>query len=504
MIKDVEVAFFSQLSYLDWNKLNTDDLSNITAHNKKDFLNFLTNEQIWNKIKKDDLLPFENDGVLMYGEEDKRLFGVFGIEKDGHSNKMKPLYDFNGWQFLYSANKRKLYKDKYNIELEDDGFYATAFIKDNNIVIAYRGTESNKLSDLLADIEIAFFKENNSQLVSSYLFLKYIEEKYLGKNIYITGHSLGGCLAQYAYISSGKKYKTVTWNALGVGTFRDKIKEGLFFKDDIRDYLKASPREISAIIKNKYISENGAILLNDEIKDKKEIESLISEYFKKNLATFFFTGTASKNHHAEAKDSALQIYWLLKSIKNIQDGENIESNNITNYYNSLDWTPLLQTREGKIVDVLTDFANDKDSIPDEIKTLWEETVDKLGFKHHGVNDFLIYMNENGYIESKKYNKFFTANLIKTLILHLKENQGFEIDEDLDKVTQEIQALLNNEDITIRYKDSAKRSLTDKCHGYIKHNPQDIKNNKIKKCILGHSCNVDSLAGISGGLEKELA
>lgn len=504
MVKDVEFAFFSQLSYLDWNKLNTDDLSNITAHNKKDFLNFLINEQIWNKIKKDDLLPLEKDRVLMYQEEDKRLFGVFGVERDENSNRMKPLYDFNGWQFLYSADKKKLYKDKYNIELEDDGFYAAAFIKDNNIVIAYRGTEPNKSSDLLADIEIAFFKENNSQLVSSYLFLKYIEEKYVDKNIYITGHSLGGCLAQYAYISSGKKYKTVTWNALGVGTFRDKIKEGLFFKDDIRDYLRSSPREISAIIRDKYISKDGIILLNDEAEDKDKLYKLLLDLLSRNLGSFSQMGIPTKKDTKKAKRVSLQLYWLLKSVKNIQDVVSTESNNIINYYNSLDWTPLLQTREGKIVDVLTNFTNDKDFIPDEIKTLWEETVDKFGFKNHGVNDFLIYMNENGYIESEKYNKFFTANLIKTLILYLKESQDFEIDEDLDKVAQEVQALLDSKDITIRYKDSARRSLVDKCHSYIKHNPQDIENNKIKKCILGHSCNVDSLAGISGGLEKELA
>ena len=74
-IKDVEFAFFSQLAYLNWNKLNIENLKNDDIYTKKDFIGFLTDkEKIWNKIKT----PFYDEakhkednktGVLMYHEE---------------------------------------------------------------------------------------------------------------------------------------------------------------------------------------------------------------------------------------------------------------------------------------------------------------------------------------------------------------------------------------------------------------------------------------------------
>ena len=143
MIKDVEYAFFAQLSYLNWNKLDMAELKNETSYKTGDLINFLKiEEKVWNKIKhKNTIEPKVENGILMYDEADKRLFGVFGIERDENkSNELLPYYDFNGWQFIYSADKAKLYRDKYKFEdMEDDGFYAVAFMKENDIVIAYRG-----------------------------------------------------------------------------------------------------------------------------------------------------------------------------------------------------------------------------------------------------------------------------------------------------------------------------------------------------------------------------
>ena len=143
MIKDVEYAFFAQLAYLNWNKLDMAELKNETSYKTGDLINFLKiEEKVWNKIKhKNTIEPKVENGILMYDEADKRLFGVFGIERDENkSNELLPYYDFNGWQFIYSADKAKLYRDKYKFEdMEDDGFYAVAFMKENDIVIAYRG-----------------------------------------------------------------------------------------------------------------------------------------------------------------------------------------------------------------------------------------------------------------------------------------------------------------------------------------------------------------------------
>ena len=141
MIKDVEYAFFAQLAYLNWNKLDIAELKNKVSYQNGDLIEFLKLTEVWSEIKINNIEPKVENGILMYDEVDKRLFGVFGIERDTANSKlMKPYYDFKGWQFIYSADKTKLYRDKYKFEdMEDDGFYAVAFMKENDMAIAYRG-----------------------------------------------------------------------------------------------------------------------------------------------------------------------------------------------------------------------------------------------------------------------------------------------------------------------------------------------------------------------------
>ncbi|MGL5245618.1 MAG: hypothetical protein ACRC7R_10630, partial [Sarcina sp.] len=165
-IKDIEFAFFSQLAYLNWNTINLNKLKNENSYINKEFIKFLNISEVWNKIKIDNLEPKVEKGILMYDELDKRLFGVFGIEKNKENSQLiNPLYNFDGWQFIYSADNTKLFKDRYKLEVENDGFFACAFMKDNDVIIAYRGTEPNTIEDLLADLEIGFLNHNHSQLV---------------------------------------------------------------------------------------------------------------------------------------------------------------------------------------------------------------------------------------------------------------------------------------------------------------------------------------------------
>lgn len=207
MIKDVEYAFFSQLSYLNWNKLDIVELKNEDSYQNKDLIEFLNLDDVWNEIKVNNIEPKVENGILMYDEVDKRLFGVFGIERDTANSKlMKPYYDFKGWQFIYSADNIKLFKERYDLEVENNGFFACAFMKDNDIVIAYRGTEPDTIEDIITDLEIGFLNHSHSQLVCAYLFLEHIHSLYPDKNINITGHSLGGCLAQYAFVCTNNSY----------------------------------------------------------------------------------------------------------------------------------------------------------------------------------------------------------------------------------------------------------------------------------------------------------
>ena len=561
MIKDAEYAFFSQLSYLNWNNLDMNELKTYEEYNTKDFIKFLGfKDLVWNKIKINNIEPRVENGILMYDEVDKRLFGVFGIERDTVNSKlMKPYYNFKGWQFIYSADKAKLYRDKYKFEdMEDDGFYAVAFMKENDIVIAYRGTEPDKIEDLIADLYIGFLNRNHSQLVSAYLFVEYIKELYPNKNIHLTGHSLGGCLAQYAFVCTNKKYPTVTWNALGLGKHKNTITDGIFWGNDITDYIGLYSLELQDKLEEEVLDKNGNI--KNEIillTEKENIDSIfnilnprVTEIYEKGeyivgKKGFFSLKFVDSNYVGKDKEErniltkkqkekleeelrikSIQIYWLLRGIKNYQLCFKATSNKIKNYYNSKDWTALLQTREGKIIDVLTGNTCEQESIDDTPQKVVIETFKNLGFTYHGVNDFLLYMNKEGMIEPGKYNEIFTKNLIKTIYEHVKPtNNSLKLKifkENSEKYTDKEnpfqkfhilatkkRTFLNNmtliEEANIKYFVPAINSISSDINEYVSYTPFLLKpeeNDETGVYIVGQLSNV-TLAGIKGGVESQL-
>lgn len=560
MIKDVEYAFFSQLAYLNWNNLELQKLKVYEEYNDKDLIEFLKLTEVWNEIKINNIEPKVENGILMYDEVDKRLFGVFGIERDKNTlNELLPYYDFKGWQFIYSADKAKLYRDKYKFEdMEDDGFYAVAFMKENDIVIAYRGTEPDKIEDLIADLYIGFLNRNHSQLVSAYLFVEYIKELYPNKNIHLTGHSLGGCLAQYAFVCTNKKYPTVTWNALGLGKHKNTITDGIFWGNDITDYIGLYSLELQDKLEEEVLDKNGNI--KNEIillTEKENIDSIfnilnprVTEIYEKGeyivgKKGFFSLKFVDSNYVGKDKEErniltkkqkekleeelrikSIQIYWLLRGIKNYQLCFKATSNKIKNYYNSKDWTALLQTREGKIIDVLTGNTCEQESIDDTPQKVVIETFKNLGFTYHGVNDFLLYMNKEGMIEPGKYNEIFTKNLIKTIYEHVKPtNNSLKLKifkENSEKYTDKEnpfqkfhilatkkRTFLNNmtlvEEANIKYFVPAINSISSDINEYISYIPFLLKpeeNDEIGVYIVGQLSNV-TLAGIKGGVESQL-
>lgn len=562
MIKDVEYAFFAQLAYLNWNKLDIAELKNKVSYQNGDLIEFLKLTEVWSEIKINNIEPRVENGILMYDEVDKRLFGVFGIERDKNTlNELLPYYDFKGWQFIYSADKAKLYRDKYKYkfeDMEDDGFYAVAFMKENDIVIAYRGTEPDKIEDLIADLYIGFLNRNHSQLVSAYLFVEYIKELYPNKNIHLTGHSLGGCLAQYAFVCTNKKYPTVTWNALGLGKHKNTITDGIFWGNDITDYIGLYSLELQDKLEEEVLDKNGNI--KNEIillTEKENIDSIfnilnprVTEIYEKGeyivgKKGFFSLKFVDSNYVGKDKEErniltkkqkekleeelrikSIQIYWLLRGIKNYQLCFKATSNKIKNYYNSKDWTALLQTREGKIIDVLTGNTCEQESIDDTPQKVVIETFKNLGFTYHGVNDFLLYMNKEGMIEPGKYNEIFTKNLIKTIYEHVKPtNNSLKLKifkENSEKYTDKEnpfqkfhilatkkRTFLNNmtliEEANIKYFVPAINSISSDINEYVSYTPFLLKpeeNDEIGVYIVGQLSNV-TLAGIKGGVESQL-
>lgn len=566
MIKDVEYAFFAQLSYLNWNNLDLDIIKKYKEYKDKEFVNFLKlKELVWNKIKRDDIEPEVINDILMYDERDKRLLGVFGIEKDKDTKvELKPYYDFNGWQFIYSADKTKLFADYgYGKNVSDNGFYACAFQKENDVVIAYRGTDfsfkpediKGTIKDMIQDIELGFMKENGSQLICAYMFLEYIKkmckkkeekEKKIKINIHITGHSLGGCLAQYVYIVTGKIYPTVTFNALGLGKSKDKIKEDYLFGDDIQDCIAENSAinknlikllAVCLCMKNPHLLLGASLLVvaNNYLQSC-EAEEIEENFINENneIALNGSDEEVIKEIQEILEDDDLiasaQVYWLLKGTQGMQrvnKAENIKAESeIINYYNHLDWTSLIAPRYGKCIDVLTGSIILNDIVPDTKEFLLNQD---FNMTYHGVNDFLLYMGETGKIRAGLFNMTFTKNAMKTMFLKIskddearqekwkklyflevgtkdktKQQNPFRYFHQICTKTPQFGQKVSEVELSkIKYKIPANVSLSRVLSEYVDYRliPDEEKekaNGEIGRFIIGQLCNVKELVGIKGG------
>lgn len=205
-------------------------------------------EQIYNENNS---LKLSSDGFYFSNPSTKHLF-----------------YDFfkdilHNWEIFYVESKRAS-----DLEKDSTGFYSVVFrnIKYDKYVISYRGSEKYPIEDAYKD-----FIENDLKIglgvkpVQFYdgleLFNRvYDEFKIPKEKISITGHSLGGGIAQFVSIMVDKERGfipyTCTWNAVGIN--RDGIINLLdFFNyDRILDKLNLDDIEKQYFIefKNEYLS----------------------------------------------------------------------------------------------------------------------------------------------------------------------------------------------------------------------------------------------------------
>jgi len=103
-------------------------------------------------------------------------------------------------------------------ENKNTGFYADVLSDGNNIIVAYRGTESGQ--DIRNDIAMAKSKIP-AQTTDALKIYDKVKREHPNADIVVTGHSLGGSLAEI--VSGIRGNLAVTFNAYGVGDmFRNK------------------------------------------------------------------------------------------------------------------------------------------------------------------------------------------------------------------------------------------------------------------------------------------
>ena len=116
------------------------------------------------------------------------------------------------------------YRVVKSVDNKDSGFQAEVLVKGNDIIIAYRGTDSPK--DLINDVAMAK-KTIPDQATDAIKLHDQIKWEYPNSDITVTGHSLGGSLSQI--VSAIRGCDAVTFNAYGV---RDMFEDSYGLKED--------------------------------------------------------------------------------------------------------------------------------------------------------------------------------------------------------------------------------------------------------------------------------
>jgi hypothetical protein len=165
-------------------------------------------------------------------ELDNQLKELSGyVYKD--SNSVKP----KDWVELSSSEDKKT------------GFYAQAFYKGNDVVIAFRGTDANRGKKELAKDAFSDVKMGAgllpAQIVDARDFYNQIQKEFPKQNIILTGHSLGGNLAQALGTETGKQ--TVTFGAYGL---KNTLNPNSKSSDNITNYGNANDPIFVANIDN--------------------------------------------------------------------------------------------------------------------------------------------------------------------------------------------------------------------------------------------------------------
>ena len=461
-LPDINYALMAQLVYLHWNNLKNIE-EDITQIKKLLFI-----PEYISQIKTDfydNPYHYPSNEIIAgepgkleqytYHEEDKRLFLVYSTEKLEQKSTPKFGKILDGWEYLDCATgeiiQNKFFPPELLEEYKESGFFGVAFQRGNDIMIAYRGTEFELAfaRDMETDFNI-YMKKTDIQQVEAVLFYEYIKATYgEGKNIHITGHSLAGAIAQYVHFyakCNGDDVVTLTWN--GLGSFGSVI----------------TSLEFSLTEKIKYSSDNTLMAKEFQLKAQKlfrdKINSIMEYQTSQNrLKSFYILKTIEllKKRKDSKNSSNLFNYFMAEDfVGGYLNGDwlgekksiDIPEDNLQNILNDLvENTKELKNKElsehledlkdnineiGK--DIICPVLNlfDDDGLTENIKDNLEDLKRNLQkrfpilekrksiFTFHSVNNFLVFMIDEGNINFYEMRKEFRFNALKTIVIKKKE------------------------------------------------------------------------------------
>ncbi|MGL4945874.1 MAG: hypothetical protein ACRC4Z_06400 [Fusobacteriaceae bacterium] len=411
-LSEREFLIMSMLAYLNFEK----------KHLEKELLEILKNR---------DIKPDENENMKILKGENLDITLDFFRE------------DLKGWKVLHIENRRALSKSIFSRN-DKTGFYSVSFQKEEKVIIAYRGSETYPIEEAYKD-----FVENNFALgigkrPKQFNDAAYVVDYHIKKldipieNLAITGHSLGGGLAQFAALychkTHGKIPVTSTWNAVGInrgGVIQ--MQDFIDFDEILLTKLNCSKKMVEVLrpIRDEYLNmlneynpdeeEEFISLLEKNSRVKMILEGLIRKIYLNTDARKEFLESFVSQFFRD-KEILEKIFQGKQFIKNIQENS-IYGENIKNFGHSEDLTNIIFNHVGDInhVDLKKTGKKRESSV---VKSLF--SIKKAAVNYHFEDVFIPYLKERGEEEmfSSELNPDYMASSLRMAIYNEK---GFSND-----------------------------------------------------------------------------